>query len=77
MTSIAHPSNVTVQHQGVTRMQRAAAALRGFYQAWQQARRQDASAQATHAAALQEARTMAALARSMNGIAVDDERRYY
>ena len=74
MSSIAYPSSRLTAHRGVARVQRFAALVRGL--CLRQPARQEAMAQAQHAAALQEARTMAALARAMNGIAVEDIRRY-
>jgi hypothetical protein len=76
MSSIAYPSSSLTAHRGVARVQRFTALVRGLYLHWKQARLQEARVQAQHAAALQEARTMAALARAMNGIAVEDIRRY-
>jgi hypothetical protein len=55
---------------------RAAALLRGSAHAWTEARRRDAEDQRTWNAALRDARIMADLSRAMNGIAVEDLRRY-
>lgn len=55
---------------------RAAAVLRASARAWAEARRRDAEDQKTWNAALRDARIMADLSRAMNGIAVEDVRRY-
>lgn len=56
---------------------RAASALRTGYQHWAEARRREAEDEKTWNAALHDARIMADLSRAMNGIAVDNIRRYY
>lgn len=55
---------------------RTAALLRGAVQAWSNARRRQAEDEKTWNAALRDARLMADLSRAMNGIAVEDIRRY-
>ncbi|WP_367066984.1 hypothetical protein [Oryzisolibacter sp. LB2S] len=59
-----------------TPVRRALVALRGALRAWSEARRRHAEDEATWNAALQDARLMADLSRAMNGIAVEDIRRY-
>ncbi|GKS83963.1 MULTISPECIES: hypothetical protein [Comamonadaceae] len=56
---------------------RASAVLRSGYKAWAEARRREAEDEKTWNAALYDARIMADLSRAMNGIAVDNIRRYY
>ncbi|MDA8455759.1 hypothetical protein M4R22_13380 [Acidovorax sp. GBBC 3334] len=58
-------------------VRRTAAALRAGFQAWKEARRREAEDEKTWNAALYDARIMADLSRAMNGIAVDNIRRYY
>ena len=58
-------------------VRRGAAMLRAGFHAWTEARRRDAEDEQTWNAALHDARIMADLSRAMNGIAVDNIRRYY
>lgn len=60
-----------------TPVRRAVAALRTAGKAWAEARRRQAEDEKTWNAALHDARIMADLSRAMNGIAVDNIRRYY
>jgi hypothetical protein len=55
---------------------RAAALLHGAVRSWSDARRRAAEDERTWNAALHDARIMADLSRAMNGIAVEDMRRY-
>ncbi|ADU97897.1 hypothetical protein HF896_00765 [Alicycliphilus denitrificans] len=55
---------------------RAVALLRGAAKSWSDARRRAAEDERTWNAALHDARIMADLSRAMNGIAVEDMRRY-
>ncbi|MBS0390069.1 MAG: hypothetical protein JSS19_18815 [Proteobacteria bacterium] len=55
---------------------RAAASLRGAAGSWADARRRAAEDEETWNSALHDARLMADLSRAMNGIAVEDMRRY-
>lgn len=54
----------------------AVAALRNAAKVWSEARQREAEDEKTWNAALRDARIMADLSRAMNGIAVDDIRRY-
>jgi len=58
-------------------VRRAVATLRASSKAWSEARRREAEDEKTWNAALYDARIMADLSRAMNGIAVDNIRRYY
>ncbi|CAM3835020.1 hypothetical protein [Paracidovorax anthurii] len=58
-------------------VRRTAAMLRAGFRAWKEARRREAEDEKTWNAALHDARIMADLSRAMNGIAVDNIRRYY
>jgi len=58
-------------------VRRAVATLRSSSKAWSEARRREAEDEKTWNAALYDARIMADLSRAMNGIAVDNIRRYY
>ncbi|AVS83479.1 hypothetical protein [Paracidovorax avenae] len=58
-------------------VRRAASMLRAGFHAWKEARRREAEDEKTWNAALHDARIMADLSRAMNGIAVDNIRRYY
>lgn len=60
-----------------TPVRRAVASLRAGGKAWAEARRREAEDQQYWNAALHDARIMADLSRAMNGIAVDNIRRYY
>lgn len=55
---------------------RAAVLLRGAARSWSEARQRQADDEKTWNAALHDARLMADLSRAMNGIAVEDMRRY-
>ncbi|MHA7599968.1 hypothetical protein ACX12L_08500 [Alicycliphilus sp. T452] len=55
---------------------RAVVLLRGAAKSWSDARRREAEDERTWNAALHDARIMADLSRAMNGIAVEDTRRY-
>lgn len=59
-----------------TPARRAMVLLRASVQAWSEARRRQAEDEKTWNAALHDARLMAELSRAMNGIAVEDMRRY-
>ena len=66
-------ANDPVVHQGVQRM---AQLLRRGVRSWRLARQRAVEDERTRNAALHDARIMADLSSAMNGIAVDDTRRY-
>lgn len=66
-------ANDPVVHQGVQRM---AQLLRRGVRSWRLAHQRAVEDERTRNAALHDARIMADLSRTMNGIAVDDTRRY-
>lgn len=75
MTTFVHV-DYSPEHLGVRRVQRAVAYVRGIFHGWAEASRHEAEAGQTRNATLRDARQMASLSRSMNGIAVEDMRRY-
>ena len=70
--SSAYPT----RHPGVEPLKRAIATVRGIFRGWAEDTRREAEANRHWNAALRDARRMADLSRSMNGIAVEDKRRY-
>ena len=75
MTAFVHVDHRPV-HSGVMRFERAIAAIRGIFRNWAEDARREAEANQRWNAALHDARRMADLSRAMNGIAVEDKRRY-
>lgn len=75
MTAFVHLEYSPV-HPGVRRIERVVAMVRGMYRNWAEASRREAEANKHWNAALRDARLMADLSRAMNGIAVEDTRRY-
>ena len=64
------------RHPAVEPLERALATVRNAFRHWAEARRSEAQAQAQWNMQLREARRLAHLSRAMNGIAIDDTRRY-